>query len=219
MSKKIAVIDYGFGNIQSVLNALNFCGAEADIINLPKELSKYDGAILPGVGAFGPASEFLKSGGFDQSIRSYVKSGKMLYGICLGFQLFFTKGYENGQHDGLNLIKGEVKKFEFKDKTLKVPHMGWNCINQTQSAAAKKMFDGIGCNENFYFVHSYYAMPADKSKASSFCNYGIDFCSSAAYENVWGSQFHPEKSGDKGLKIIKNFIEAVFSNSKKRIKK
>jgi glutamine amidotransferase len=208
MNKKIAVIDYGFGNIKSVLNALHFCGAAADVINLPEELSKYGGAILPGVGAFGPASEFLKSGGFDQAIRAYVKSGKMLYGICLGFQLFFTKSYEDGEHNGLNLLEGEVKKFEFEDKTLKVPHMGWNGVRQTQSPDAKKMFASIEDNENFYFVHSYYAMPADKNKASSFCSYGIDFCSSVAFENVWGSQFHPEKSGDKGLKILKNFIEA-----------
>ncbi|MDR3113692.1 MAG: imidazole glycerol phosphate synthase subunit HisH [Endomicrobium sp.] len=215
MNKKIAVIDYGFGNIKSVLNALNFCGSTADIINLPEELSKYDGAILPGVGAFGPASEFLRNGGFDQAIRSYVKSGKMLYGICLGFQLFFTKGYENGEHNGLNLLEGEVKKFGFEDKTLKVPHMGWNCVRQTQSSDAKKMFNAIEDNENFYFVHSYYAMPSDKNKASSFCNYGIDFCSSIAFENIWGSQFHPEKSGVKGLEILKNFIEADSNGASK----
>jgi glutamine amidotransferase len=230
--KKIAVIDYGFGNIKSVLNALNFCGANAGVINSPDELSKYGGAILPGVGAFGPASDFLKKSGFDAAICNYVKSGKMLYGICLGFQLFFTAGYENGKYGGLNLIEGEVRKFDFSGLShcgdnrcgaekndgapavrskLKIPHMGWNNVKQTHTDGAKKMFDATEDGENFYFVHSYYAMPEDKNKASSFCNYGIDFCSSAAFENVWGSQFHPEKSGDKGLQILKNFIRCAQS--------
>ncbi|MDR2191715.1 MAG: imidazole glycerol phosphate synthase subunit HisH [Endomicrobium sp.] len=211
--KNIAVIDYGFGNIKSVLNALNFCAKslplKADVISLPNELLQYDAAILPGVGAFGPAVNFLKTQGFNEALRSYVKSGKMLYGICLGFQLFFTTGYENGVYEGLNIVEGEVKKFEFDVHTLKIPHIGWNSVNQTHTDGAKQMFNGVEDKENFYFVHSYYAMPKDKTKASSFCNYGIDFCSSVAFENVWGSQFHPEKSGEKGLKILMNFIEAA----------
>jgi glutamine amidotransferase len=209
MSKKIAVIDYGFGNIKSVLNALNFCNCAAEIINKPEVLSGYAGAVLPGVGSFGSAAEFLKLSGFDEAVKSYVKAGNMLYGICLGFQLFFSKGFENGEHEGLDLIKGEVRKFDLKDKNLKIPHMGWNKINAARNAFAQKMFAGIENGESFYFVHSYYALPADASKYSSVCDYGGDFCSSIAFENVWGSQFHPEKSGDKGLAVLMNFINEV----------
>ncbi|AKL97800.1 imidazole glycerol phosphate synthase subunit HisH [Endomicrobium proavitum] len=207
--KKIAIIDYGFGNIKSVQNALNFCGAEPVVINSPDKISDFNGAILPGVGAFAPAAEFLVKDGFDCAIRQYVASGKMLYGICLGFQLFFTKGYEGGQHKGLGLLNGEVKKFEFKNNNLKIPHMGWNGVKINNTPEAKKMFAEISDGENFYFVHSYYAKPENNIQVSSFCNYGIDFCSSAAFENVWGSQFHPEKSGGKGLQILKNFLGEV----------
>ncbi|MDR2426247.1 MAG: imidazole glycerol phosphate synthase subunit HisH [Endomicrobium sp.] len=206
---KIAVIDYGFGNIKSVLNALAYCRAEGEVINSPEKILEYDGAILPGVGSFGPAADFLKSAGFDKAIHEYAGSGKMLLGICLGFQLFFTKGYENGRHQGLNLIEGEVKKFSFNDNNMKIPHMGWNKIAIADNVYAKKMFDGIDDKEDFYFVHSYYAMPENKEKVSSFCDYGIEFCSSIAYKNIWGSQFHPEKSGEKGLKILSNFINEV----------
>ncbi|MDR1941257.1 MAG: imidazole glycerol phosphate synthase subunit HisH [Endomicrobium sp.] len=210
MSKKIAVIDYGFGNIESVLKALNFCKAQAETVNKPEALSGYGAAILPGVGSFGPAAEFLKISGFDEAVKNYVKSGKMLYGICLGFQLFFTKGFENGEHEGLDLIKGEVKKFDLKDKSLKIPHMGWNTVKTAENIYARKMFKGIEDGESFYFVHSYYALTQDVSKSSSVCDYGGDFCSSIAFENVWGSQFHPEKSGDKGLAVLTNFIKEAL---------
>ena len=209
MSQKIAIIDYGFGNIKSIINALKFCSAEYEVINSPEKISNFGGAVLPGVGAFGPASVFLRESGFDISIRNYVKSGKMLFGICLGFQLFFAKSYENGMHEGLGLIEGEVKKFELSVNSLKVPHIGWNNVEITETSYAKKMFSGIANNEKFYFVHSYYALPEDKRKVSGFCGYGTEFCSSVAFENVWGSQFHAEKSGDKGLKIISNFINEV----------
>lgn len=209
MKSKVAVIDYGFGNIKSVLNALNYCGTEADVINSPEKISNYGGVILPGVGSFGPAADFLKAKGFDEAINCYVKSGNMIFGICLGFQLFFSKGYENGEHKGLNLINGEVKKFTVDDKSLKIPQIGWNSVKISDTQYAKAMFKGIENDEKFYFVHSYYAMPEDKQQASSFCSYGIDFCSSVAYKNIWGSQFHPEKSGQKGLNVLSNFINEV----------
>ncbi|MDR2676707.1 MAG: imidazole glycerol phosphate synthase subunit HisH [Endomicrobium sp.] len=206
---KIAVIDYGFGNIKSVVSALCFCGAEGYVVDSPLEISKFCGVVLPGVGAFGPAMDFLKLKGFDKAIFDYVSSGKILYGICLGFQLFFTKGYENGEHNGLNLIPGEVKKFEFKDRNFKIPHIGWNNIDVVGSKYSKKMFNSINHEATFYFIHSYYAIPENSSHISSFCDYGIKFCSSLAYKNIWGSQFHPEKSGEKGLKILANFISEV----------
>ena len=209
MQKRIAVIDYGFGNIKSVVNALKYCGTKPEVIARPQELAEFKGAILPGVGSFGPAAKFLKNSGFDAALHEYANSGKMLFGICLGFQLFFTKGYENGEFDGLNLIPGSVKKFDFKNADLKIPHMGWNSLEIAHTAEAGKMFKGIKNGEAFYFVHSYYAMPENKEQASSFCDYGVRFCSSVAYKNIWGSQFHPEKSGDKGLAILNNFIDEV----------
>lgn len=213
MNPKIAIIDYGFGNIKSVLNALKVCDADAYVIDSPDKIADFGGAFLPGVGSFGPASDFLVKKGFDNAIKKYIESGKMLYGVCLGFQLLFTKGYENGEFSGLNLVEGEVKKFDFKNdkknEDLKIPHMGWNNVEITDSPYAKKMFKNIKNKDFFYFVHSYYTMPRNRKKASSVCNYGIDFCSSAAFENVWGSQFHPEKSGDNGLKVLSNFINEV----------
>ncbi|MDR1720801.1 MAG: imidazole glycerol phosphate synthase subunit HisH [Endomicrobium sp.] len=206
---KIAVIDYGFGNIKSVINALRYCGAEPCIVDSPLKILNFGGTILPGVGAFGPAADFLKLKGFYKIIRDYVNSGKMLYGICLGFQLFFTRSYENGNYEGLDIISGEVKKFEFGDKTLKIPHMGWNDISIAEGVYAEKMFYSINNRENFYFVHSYYVVPENFLYVSSICEYGLKFCSSVAYENVWGSQFHPEKSGKEGLKILSNFINEV----------
>ncbi|MDR2709717.1 MAG: imidazole glycerol phosphate synthase subunit HisH [Elusimicrobiota bacterium] len=208
MLKKIAIIDHGFGNIQSVVNACNFCGCLPIVINDPKKLLDFNGAILPGVGAFGPAIEFLRRTGFDQAIKNYVNAQKMLYGTCLGFQLLFSISFENGQYEGLNLIEGTVEKFNFKDKTLKVPHMGWNNVNILENPFGKKMYRDIKDGENFYFVHSYYANPKDKSLISSVTDYGIKFCSAIASKNIWGSQFHPEKSGTAGLKLMKNFIEA-----------
>ncbi|MDR3071389.1 MAG: imidazole glycerol phosphate synthase subunit HisH [Endomicrobium sp.] len=209
MRKKIAIIDYGSGNIKSIINALDFCGAQGCVVDSALQIEDFNGVILPGVGAFGPSAKFLKTKGFDKAIHDYVSSEKMLYGICLGFQLFFTKGYEDGEHDGLNLIPGEVKKFEFEDKNLKIPHIGWNDIKITSTLDSKKMFNAIGEEEYFYFVHSYYVLPKDFQKISSFSHYGKRFCSSVAYKNIWGSQFHPEKSGEKGLKILSNFINEV----------
>ena len=209
MIRKIAVIDYGFGNIKSVLNALSACGAEGHVISDPEKIAGFGGAVLPGVGAFGPAADFLTKKGFGNALKDYAARGNMIFGICLGFQLFFTKGYENGEHYGLGLINGEVKKFEFKDLTLKIPHMGWNSVEITDTPGARKMFKGVRPGDDFYFVHSYYAEAEDKSYVSCFCDYGIKFCSSAAHENIWGSQFHPEKSGDEGLKVFSNFINEV----------
>jgi imidazole glycerol phosphate synthase, glutamine amidotransferase subunit len=206
---EIAVIDYGMGNLRSVVNALKYCGADAQVVDCADKISEYDGAILPGVGSFGPASNFLQSGLFDRAIHEYVNSGKMILGICLGFQLLFSKGFENGEYQGLGLIKGEVKKFEFSDNKLKIPHMGWNNAEIADTPYAKLMFNGITNKEYFYFVHSYYCSSEDKSKASSFCDYGINFCSSVAHENIWGCQFHPERSGVSGLKLLSNFINEI----------
>ncbi|MDR1928507.1 MAG: imidazole glycerol phosphate synthase subunit HisH [Endomicrobium sp.] len=213
MKIKIAVIDYGMGNIKSVVNALHCCKVETEVIKSPLEIKNFDAIILPGVGAFSPAIKFLKLKRFDVAIRDYANcSDKMIYGICLGFQLFFTKSYENGEHYGLNLISGEVKKIETY-KNLKIPHIGWNNINILDTQNSKKMFDTINTNELFYFVHSYYVQPKNLQQISSICNYGTNFCSSIVYKNIWGTQFHPEKSGAKGLKILVNFVKEVKLNA------
>ena len=211
MNKKIAIIDYGFGNIKSVINALNYCGADPIVIQEPSKLSNYGGAILPGVGAFAPAADFLKKKGFDEAVFSYVKEGKMLYGTCLGFQILFTESFENGCHAGLNLIQGKVKRFSSQNqasgKKLKIPHIGWNNVELAKTKGAKKMFDAIQDNESFYFVHSYHVVLEDEKYASGQTQYGIKFCSAIAFDNIWGSQFHPEKSGACGLRVMSNFIE------------
>ncbi|MDR0915134.1 MAG: imidazole glycerol phosphate synthase subunit HisH [Endomicrobium sp.] len=212
--KKIAIIDYGFGNIKSVLNALHYLNVQAFVINnCTSEILNFDGLILPGVGAFKPAIDFLHDQGFDKAILDYVNCGKMLYGICLGFQLLFDISYENGKHQGLGLIHGEVRQFIQKDNFLKVPHMGWNNISIiNQNLYTRSMFNNILNEESFYFVHSYYAVPYNVSQVSSVCTFGIQFCSSISYKNIWGSQFHPEKSGEKGLQILRNFIDEVNIN-------
>ncbi|MDR2772947.1 MAG: imidazole glycerol phosphate synthase subunit HisH [Elusimicrobiota bacterium] len=206
--KKIAIIDYGFGNIKSVTNALLFCGADPVVISSPKELSNYGGAVLPGVGAFAPAIQFLKNLNFDKALLDYLSAGKMLYGSCLGFQLLFTRSFENGENVGLNIIEGDVKHFNFTDGKLKIPHMGWNNVELKNGNNIKKMFDGINDSEQFYFVHSYYVALKNPSQIGAITKYGVSFCSAVAIDNVWGSQFHPEKSGNCGLKLMKNFIGA-----------
>jgi glutamine amidotransferase len=211
MNIKIAIIDYGFGNIKSVINALNHCGADPQVIQEPSKLSNYGGAILPGVGAFAPAAEFLKKKGFDEAVFSYVEQGKTLYGTCLGFQLLFTESFENGHFLGLNLIKGKVKRFipqtQASGKKLKIPHIGWNNVSFSKTEGAKKMFEGISDNESFYFVHSYHVVLEDEKYAAGWTDYGSKFCSAIAFDNIWGSQFHPEKSGVCGLKAMSNFIK------------
>jgi glutamine amidotransferase len=151
---------------------------------------------------------FLHTRKFDLALDEYIKNGKMVYGICLGFQLLFDISYENGEHKGLGFIHGKVTKFNHKSIHLKVPHMGWNniYINNTNS---NSMFRNIIDKERFYFVHSYYAIPLNSYQSSSHCIFGVKFCSSITYKNIWGSQFHPEKSGDKGLQILRNFINEV----------
>jgi glutamine amidotransferase len=209
--KKIAIIDYGFGNIKSVLNALHHLNVQAYVVkDSISQILNFDGLILPGVGAFKPAMDFLYCKGFDKVLYDYINLGKMIYGICLGFQLLFDISYENGSHKGLGLIHGEVKQFDYNNNIhLKVPHMGWNNITIINNS---KMFANIMNGENFYFVHSYYAVPYNKLQISSLCTFGIQFCSSITYKNIWGSQFHPEKSGEKGLQILRNFINEVNIN-------
>ena len=207
MKPKIAIIDYGMGNLRSVSKALELCGADVGIITEPKQVEDYNAIVLPGVGSFAPAIKIIQDTGLDIAIKKHLEQKKMFLGICLGFQLLFSQSYEEGTHKGLDIIKGTVEKFIPKtNEKLIIPHMGWNNINISNNKFAKQMYKNIQDNEYVYFVHSFYCKPENKNIIATTTNYSIDFCSSIATENIWGCQFHPEKSSNIGLAILKNFV-------------
>ncbi len=201
----IAVIDYNMGNLRSVENAFNKIGEKIVIVRDPDEFKKFDKLVLPGVGAFGDAMDHLKINGADEAIKEFAKSGKPILGICLGMQLLFEKSEEFGEHKGLSLIEGEIKKFDISkfQKRLKVPHMGWNEVFiQKETPFFKNLQNPFYA----YFVHSYHAV-CDDRYAIGKTIYGYEFVSAVQNENIFGMQPHPEKSHENGLKIIKNFVE------------
>ena len=195
----IAIVDYGAGNIFSVKNALDYLGLENRLTSDKEFIKLADEIILPGVGAFPSAMKMLENSGLVETIKSEATK-KPFLGICLGMQLIFEKGYEFEECDGLGLIKGSVRKMENTD--LIIPHMGWNKLEILNNC---KLLDGLGDNEYVYFVHSYKAECDDKN-ISAYCEYGgrvPALVHDGKY--VYGAQFHPEKSGETGLKILKNF--------------
>lgn len=195
----IAIVDYGAGNIFSVKNALDYLGLESRLVSDSDSIKNADAVILPGVGAFPSAMKMLENSGLIDTIKEEATK-KPFLGICLGMQLIFEKGYEFEECDGLGLIKGSVRKMESKD--LIIPHMGWNRLEVLNNC---KLLDGLGNNEYVYFVHSYKAECADND-ISAYCEYGgrvPALVHDGKY--VYGAQFHPEKSGETGLKILKNF--------------
>lgn len=201
---RIGIIDYGSGNLHSVANALKYIGADCFISGDTKELEHADGLILPGVGAFPDASELICREGMKQFVISQVKS-KPLLGICLGMQLLFTRGWEFRECEGLDLIKGDVIKlraFE-KDKKYKIPHIGWNSIRTVNE---NPLTEGIDDGTCFYFVHSYMGMCNMNSQLYSVTEYGEDVTAIVGDGYVFGTQFHPEKSGEAGLRLLKNFV-------------
>lgn len=199
---KVAILNYNIGNLASVKNALQtFDNVFVDIVCDVDLIASYDKVILPGVGAFENAMKHLRDNNMDEAIYSFIKSGKHILGICLGMQLLFDKSYEFGEHLGLGLISGEVVKF--RDSTLKIPHIGWNMIDIKQDRGLLK---GIKNNEYFYFVHSYYVEAKYKENILAMCNYGKNFSAIVQKDNIFGIQFHPEKSSNAGLKILNNFI-------------
>lgn len=199
---KVAILNYNIGNLANVKNALQtFDNVFVDIVCDVDLIASYDKVILPGVGAFENAMKHLRDNNMDEAIYSFIKSGKHILGICLGMQLLFDKSYEFGEHLGLGLISGEVVKF--RDSTLKIPHIGWNMIDIKQDRGLLK---GIKNNEYFYFVHSYYVEAKYKENILAMCNYGKNFSAIVQKDNIFGIQFHPEKSSNAGLKILNNFI-------------
>jgi len=196
----IAVIDYGMGNLRSVQAGLKSAGQKSFITDDPKEIINADGVVLPGVGAFGDAIKRLNETGLGEAFCDSVRSGKPCIGICLGLQLLFSESDEGGLYRGLDIIKGRVIRFTNK---LKVPHMGWNQINIKKPDAP--IFRDIPDGSYVYFVHSYYVAPDDGSVTAATTDYGVDFTSVIAKDNLFGTQFHPEKSQSLGLHILRNF--------------
>ena len=197
----IGIIDYGVGNLFSLRSSFAAIGADAFVSGDPAELAKADRLILPGVGAFGDAAQKLRASGLDVFVKEQAAAGKPLMGICLGMQLLFEKSYEYGEHDGLGLLKGQVVGMAGKlPAELKIPHMGWNTLKLTKEA--KLLEDG----SYVYFVHSFYAENCEDSLAAV-TDYGIPITAAVEKGNIFGCQFHPEKSGNVGLAILKKFCE------------
>ena len=197
----IGIIDYGVGNLFSLRSSFAANGAEAFVSGDAGERAKADRLILPGVGAFGDAAEKLRASGLDAFVREQAAAGKPLMGICLGMQLLFERSYEYGDHEGLGLLKGQVVGMSGRlPEGLKIPHMGWNALKLTK--AAKLLEEG----SYVYFVHSFYAENCEDSIAAV-TDYGIPITAAVEKGNIFGCQFHPEKSGNVGLAILKRFCE------------
>jgi len=203
----IGVIDYGMGNLRSVEKAFIYIGFDARIIKTPDEIKMSDKIVLPGVGAFGDAISVLKHEGLDTAIINAVNEGKHFLGICLGMQLMFQESSEGGSFEGLKLLPGRIKRFDedgtvkYADEGLKIPHMGWNSLNIKKSMP---LFANLSVEPYVYFDHAYY-LETDADIVSANCFYGKDISVAAQSGRVFGLQFHPEKSGDVGLQILRNF--------------
>jgi glutamine amidotransferase len=196
----IAIIDYGMGNLHSVSKAVERLGQEYIVTSDEQQILRADKAILPGVGAFGDAMEYLRESGLRETTLRYAASGKPLLGICLGMQLLFTQSDEHGLHEGLNLLPGHVVRFQ---GDYKVPHMGWNKLSFTQQSP---LFQGI--EEGYvYFVHSFHAKPEQKSDLLATTDYYQPVTAIVGRDNVYGMQFHPEKSGEIGMRLLVNFLQ------------
>lgn len=211
----ITVIDYGMGNIRSVSKALESAGAKVTVTSRAKEIESCDAVVLPGVGSFAPAVEYLKKRGIETAIKCVLAEKKHFLGICLGFQLLFDLSMEQGVHKGLGIISGSVVKFSSGAKKdniiegIKIPHMGWNTVKFSGTDTSKRMFKDIPDKSYFYFVHSYYAVPKEKKIINGLTNYGDDFCSAIVKDRIWACQFHPEKSGQCGLQLLRNFVNEI----------
>jgi glutamine amidotransferase len=212
MNKSIVIIDYQFGNLFSVDQALKNIGLDTIISSNPDDIKNADALVLPGVGAFSDAMNNLKTMGLIDPIKQSVGQGKPFLGICLGLQMLFEKSEEFGESEGLGIIQGVVKKFStgnFSNKRVKVPQIGWNGIYPSDGRTWKgSPLEGVNEGENFYFVHSYYVDPKDVSVVLSRTTYGnTTYASSILVDNVFACQFHPEKSSAEGLKVYKNWAK------------
>jgi glutamine amidotransferase len=203
MSSPIAILDYGMGNLRSVRKALAAMGADARIISQAAEIESFEKVVLPGVGAFKDAIGTLRQNGMDQAVVRHISRGRPFLGICLGLQMLFDVGYEDGEHRGLGVLRGKCVRFDV-DRTmgLKVPHMGWNqLIVRRRSPLLEGLAEGAGV----YFVHGYHVVPQDAEVIATETDYGRPFVSSVWRDNLMATQFHPEKSQKTGLRMLANF--------------
>ena len=196
---EVAIIDYGVGNLRSVEKAFAATDCEAIVSSNEKDLRAAEKLVLPGVGAFAACMRALSERGFDRLVRERVREGTPLLGVCVGMQMLFEESEEFDATEGLGLLRGKVRRF---NNELVVPHVGWNRIQQRQSHA---LFDEVANGSFFYFVHSYYCEPLDKSVVTGETEYGLRYASVVAKDNICGVQFHPEKSQDAGLRLLRNF--------------
>ncbi len=201
----ICVIDYGMGNLRSVAKALEKAGGEVQVSSDPSDLEKAGKIVLPGVGAFGDGAEELKKRGLFEPVRQNLQQGKPFLGICLGMQLLFDESEESPGVPGLGFFRGKVQRF--RNPSVKIPHMGWNEVKQNSPGIPA--FQGLKNSDYFYFVHSYYPVPDEKHMVQGACEYGGEmFGAFMVQEKVWATQFHPEKSQDAGLRLLKNFVSS-----------
>lgn len=215
--RAIVIVDYGMGNLFSVKHACRKVGADAIISSNPVDLREAAGIILPGVGAFGDAMEALRRHRLVDALQRAVEDGKLLLGICLGMQLLMQRSYEFGEHQGLGLVPGKVIRLQNPTSDtgkLKVPHVGWSQLKLVQLASATSngsILEGIPDGSYMYFVHSYHVCPENRAIIVATTKYGdVEFCSVIQYQNIYGVQFHPERSGPFGLKLYSNFYSAVL---------
>jgi imidazole glycerol-phosphate synthase subunit HisH len=199
----IAIIDYGMGNLRSVQKAFEKVGQQAVVTSDPAQVAAAAKVVLPGVGAFEDAAAELRRLGLVKPVLQAIDAGKPFLGICLGLQLLFDVSYENGRHAGLGVLRGECVKFDLPPE-FAVPHMGWNQLNIRRPAP---VLNGIAEGAYVYFVHSYYVVPHDAAVIAAETDYGGPFCAMVWRDNIFATQFHPEKSQAEGLKILKNFAE------------
>ncbi len=198
----IAVVDYDMGNLGSVVKALECAGGEVRVIDRPAELAHFSGCLLPGVGHFGDGMENLARRGFPAALENFIRRGGILTGICLGMQMLLDSSEEAPGVAGLGIIPGRVRRFP-EGSGCKVPHMGWNDIRVRHDHPGA---DGIADGDYFYFVHSYYAEPADPADVVLECDYILPFAAALGHGNIFATQFHPEKSQDAGLLLLGNFV-------------
>jgi len=204
VSINVGVVDYGMGNLHSVAKALQSQGARATVSSSALELNGADLLVLPGVGSFGAAMETLKEKQLDGFVRGWIKQDRPFLGICLGLQLLFESSEESPDVPGLGVLPGKVVRFRGK---MRIPHMGWNTVKV--SPAAKTYFKGVKADDRFYFVHSYYPVPKKKADIATSTMYGKVFCSAAQRGNLFATQYHPEKSGELGLRLLQNILNNV----------
>ena len=202
----IAVIDCGVGNLMSVHKALEFIGCEAQVSSDAEFIKSCDAVVLPGVGAFADAMKQLRSTGMDRVVKHVIKDGTPFLGICLGLQLLYEYSEEGGEVEGLGIMSGVIRRFP-SNMELKIPHMGWNCLSSTEG---KTLFKGLEALPYVYFVHSYYLESSRKENVCAECEYGVSFDAAIEQQNVFATQFHPEKSGRVGLAILKNWTNTII---------